>query len=390
MRADKNEIYWNSLEPYFKAYPALKSNTETEVVIVGGGINGCLTSYYLSAYNIDTILIEKGSIAHGNTSRSPFALQYDAGRMLIDLARKFSQTDATRLFRLGQKSVDEIEHILWELGKLCDFERKDSIIMTNDLFELQHLKEEYSYRNSHDLNIGFLNEEELKSRYKLNGLGGIIETRCAQLNPFKFSHVLIKASASNGCQVYENTELLSFEYLKNGRIRVITQGGDIECSKIVFTAGTDIKYLLHDERIYLKNFMGLVTAKNKNGKNVLDSCIINTLNDNRIILRTTSDDRIIAAVENNSHKSEREIYEMIEKIYPGFSEFEVDYYYEGIYGESKNSIPFIGRYKKYPDCYFNIGIGKNSEVYGIIGAQIIKDLILYKSCPDEKLFSIKD
>ena len=47
MRADKNEIYWNSLEPYFKAYPALKSNIETEVVIVGGGINGCLTSYYL-------------------------------------------------------------------------------------------------------------------------------------------------------------------------------------------------------------------------------------------------------------------------------------------------------------------------------------------------------
>lgn len=53
--------------------------------------------------------------------------------MLTDLTKKISRVDAERLFSLEQKSVDEIEHILWELGKLSEFERKDSIIITDDL-----------------------------------------------------------------------------------------------------------------------------------------------------------------------------------------------------------------------------------------------------------------
>lgn len=389
MGADENKTYWSSSEPNFKAYPSLKSSEKAEVVIVGGGINGCLTSYYLSAYNIETILIEKGSIAHSNTSKSPFALQFGAGRMLTDLTKKISRVDAERLFSLEQKSVDETEHILWELGKLSEFERKDSIIITDDLFELQHLKEEYSYRKSRSLDVSFLDEGELKRRYNINGVGAITQSRCAQLNPFKFSHILLKASASYGCHIYENTELLSFEYLKNGKFKIITPNADIECNKIVFTAGTDIKHLLHYEKIYLKSFIGFVTSRIDKEDNMLNSCILNTADRNRLTLRTTDDNRLIGTMINDSLKSQDEIYEIMIKIYPQFSQLNIDYYYDGIYGESVSNIPFIGRYKDYPGCYFNIGIGKDSETYGITGAQIIKDLILYKNCPDEKIFKIK-
>ncbi len=40
-----------------------------EVVIVGGGINGCTMAYNLSRENIDTVLVERGSLASGATGR---------------------------------------------------------------------------------------------------------------------------------------------------------------------------------------------------------------------------------------------------------------------------------------------------------------------------------
>jgi sarcosine oxidase subunit beta len=43
--------------------------TSAEVVIIGGGINGCTIAYNLCKENIDAVLIEKGSLANGATGR---------------------------------------------------------------------------------------------------------------------------------------------------------------------------------------------------------------------------------------------------------------------------------------------------------------------------------
>ena len=43
---------------------------EADVVIIGGGIAGCATAYYLSKRNAKVILLDKGDIADEQSSRA--------------------------------------------------------------------------------------------------------------------------------------------------------------------------------------------------------------------------------------------------------------------------------------------------------------------------------
>ena len=50
-----------------KQYPYLTEDIETDICIIGGGVTGAITSYYLSKENIKCVLLEKRRIALRNT-----------------------------------------------------------------------------------------------------------------------------------------------------------------------------------------------------------------------------------------------------------------------------------------------------------------------------------
>ena len=60
-----------------KQYPYLTEDIETDICIIGGGVTGAITSYYLSKENIKCVLLEKRRIAHLSTSVTTSLLQYE-------------------------------------------------------------------------------------------------------------------------------------------------------------------------------------------------------------------------------------------------------------------------------------------------------------------------
>lgn len=398
MAINAGEKYWSKIENSFKAYPPLNSDITTQVAIVGGGIYGCLTCYYLSKYNIDTVLIDENSIAHGNTMLSTFTLQQGAYNMLTDLTYYTSKDNAIRLYRLSQKSIDEIEHILWDLGKLCGFQRKDSLIFTDDTYTFVKLKQEYDYRIKLGIKCSLLDESGLFNTYSINGKGALLTAGSAQINPFKFSHALLKASLLKGCQAYENTPLINFEYVSDDKIKLNTKNHSIICDKIVFASGTSVNHLLKQDLIRNRNFSVIVTTPQLREKNPLSSCIANHFDSTDIIVRTTEDGRImseiIAPIQPDSDLylpeiSEEESFSKLISEFPFYENLKTDFYWNGSFGDTRTKLPFVGILSKFPNCYFNLGYGMNAEIYSIISANIIKDLILYDSSPDSAFFAFE-
>lgn len=398
MAINAGEIYWSKIENSFKAYPPLNSDITTQVVIVGGGIYGCLTCYYLSKYNIDTILIDEDSIAHGNTLLKTFTLQQGAYNMLTDLTYYIPEENAIRLYRLSQKAIDEIEHILWDLGKLCGFQKKDSLIFTDDAYTYMKLQHEYEYRTQLGIKCSLLDEYSLFNNYSISGKGAILTSGSAQINPFKFCHALIKASLLKGCQVYENTPLINFEYIPDNKIKLNTQNHSIICDKIVFTSGSSVNHLLKQDLTKKREFSVIVTSPLPQENNPLSSCITNHFNSTDLIVRTTEDGRImseliapLSASSNSSPSlvSEEESFNKLLSKFPFYENLKIDFYWNGSFADTKTKLPFVGLYHRFPNCYFNLGYGMNAEIYSIIAANIIKDLILYDSSPDSALFSFE-
>lgn len=103
--------------------------------------------------------------------------------------------------------------------------------------------------------------------------------------------------------------------------------------------------------------------------------------------RTTGDNRIILGGEDipsldyNKNKI-NEAYDQLKgkltKLFPNIDNYTIDFKYNGIFADSKNSIPYIGTHKNYPNHYFCLGYGSNGVLYSTVGGEMLANLHIGK------------
>jgi glycine/D-amino acid oxidase-like deaminating enzyme len=393
MSVDQEKLYWCSANENYKEYPTLNSDIECDVVVAGGGLSGCLTAYYLSQYNISTVLIEKNKIAQGSTLLSSGILQYELSKDLTDLERLNSKEQAVRAYKLCQKSIDDIENIVSNILKPADFQKVDSIYF--NVLKQGSLKEEYELRKANGLPVEYMDQELVKSNL-LNTTGDAIYSKSfAVVDPLKLCHSIIKASVSKGARVYENTPLTSFDFSPD-KIRVNTKNYRINCKKLVFTAGQSALKLIKENIVSLLPAYTLVSNELKDFKGWYKNCLIHEVGETSFNIRTVSNNRILIQMHHSSRSEKENLKEQVDmllnklrRILPENLSLQPEYFWKCSYSETKDGLPYIGEHPDFPNCYFNLPLGGNGDTLAVAGAQIIKDLILYNSNPDAKLFSFK-
>ena len=61
-----NKSLWSSTAT-IKSRDTLLDNIECDVLVIGGGIAGVLTAYYLAQNNVNTIVVEASGVCSGQT-----------------------------------------------------------------------------------------------------------------------------------------------------------------------------------------------------------------------------------------------------------------------------------------------------------------------------------
>jgi glycine/D-amino acid oxidase-like deaminating enzyme len=387
----QEKLYWCSTNENYKAYPKLNSDIECDVVVAGGGIAGCLTAYYLSQYNVNTVLIDKNRIAQGSTLLSSGIFQYELNKDLTELENLISKEQAVRAYKLCQKSIDDMENILSNILKPADFQRIDSIYFNSA--KEGGLKKEYEYRKAAGFPVEYIDEELVKSNFL--GISGdaIYSKSFAVVDPLKLCHSLMKAATTKGARVYENTTLTSFDFAPD-RIRVNTKDYHITCKKLVFTAGQSSLKLIKEGIIKSAPSYTLVTNELRDFKGWYKNCLLHQIGETCFNIRTLHNNRILIQMHHSS-ESEKEnlnaqvdiLLNKLRSLLPENLALNPEYFWKCNYTETKDGLPYIGEHPDFPNCYFNLPYGGNGDTLAVAGAQIIKDLILYNNNPDAKLFS---
>lgn len=386
MDSTSNTNYWDSLYKNHTAYPTLNSNINCDVVVVGGGLAGCLTCYYLSQYNISTVLIEKNKISSGNTNLSDAIFHVGADKSFFNLIDNFGEKKGVRIYKLCQKAIDDLENILSNMDKMCDFQRKDILCVNSNKENHELFRHEYTLRKKFGFDVSYLNKLDIESKYSFSYEDGIYHKNCAQLNPLKLCHALLRISKIKNARIYENTPLINYDYFTN-YIRVNTPTNNIICKKLVFASGISTLSLLKQEDITLKEKVSIVTNPLKDFRIGENKYILFEYDNYNIHIRTTSDNRImVCGTDTNSSLNELILLKKLKNLFPYLNDLKIEYIQTGSFISTTDNLPYIGQNPNYPDCYFNLPFGSNGETYSIIGAQIIKDLILYNNNCDSKLF----
>lgn len=135
-------------------YPKLLNNLSSQVAIIGGGISGALTAFYLTEAGIDCILLDGRTIGLGSSCASTSLLQYELDEPLSNLIAQVGEQTAVRAYQLCSHAIDILIDIMNRLG-FTDYEERKSLFFTSHAGQLSFLKKNFLNEGKQDLKYLF-------------------------------------------------------------------------------------------------------------------------------------------------------------------------------------------------------------------------------------------
>ena len=198
----------------------LPGDMETQAVVIGAGMAGILTAYYLKQAGVRAVVLEADRIGSGQTKNTTAKITSQHNLIYAGLIRTFGRRMAEHYAAANEAAVGEYERLIQEKGIDCDFIRCPAYLYSRAGAEL--LKREAEAASSLGIKASFETECELP--FPVAGVTRFGEQ--ARFHPLKFL-----AEMSEEVEVYEQTKVLKAE----GR-RVETARGTVTAEHIVFAA----------------------------------------------------------------------------------------------------------------------------------------------------------
>lgn len=203
----------------------MKKGTQTEVVIVGGGIVGCAIAYYVAKAGIDCVLIEKDEIASGTSSRC------DGNITIVDKDPGFD----SHMSLVSQELTVELTETL---DLPFEYRALGSILVCDNDSEMEAAAEWVNIQSEGGLKFNLLDRSDIRqeSPFFADDIPGGLECETDSLiNPYLYCYSLIDKAKQYGLKVYTHSEVTSIT--KDEDFQVETTTGTFHAKKVVNAAG---------------------------------------------------------------------------------------------------------------------------------------------------------
>lgn len=238
----------------------LPGDMQVHTVVIGAGMAGILTAYFLEKRGIDVIVVEADRIASGQTGKTTAKITSQHGLKYYNLEAKIGRKRAELYARANEEAIQSYELVIGKEKIECEFEKQSAYLYTQDVKKLTLLQEEAKAAADFGIKASYLDGIELlgKGKMPFPVAGVVCFEEQAQFQPLRFIGALAEQLT-----VYENTKVLSVK--KNV---VHTNRGDIQAEHIVFATHYPFVivpgfYFLrqHQERSYAMAFSDAWTGK---------------------------------------------------------------------------------------------------------------------------------
>jgi len=332
-------------------YPTLNGDVECDVAIVGAGITGLLTAWYLQAEGLNVVVVEKSRMVEattGNTTAkltSQHYLIYDylINNQGIDVARAYATAN--------QNAINEIEELSKKLNIDCDFSRRDAYVYTKNRSSVADIKKEVQAATKLGLPASF--ETSIGLPFEVNG--AIKFANQAQFHPRKFLLGIAKKLTIKNVRIFENTRATNIipgpkNILETEKGR-ITAKYIVQATRYPFWQADTFKSAVWAKLSYA------LGVRLKNISQYPQGMYITTDVPSRTIRSHPYKKDQLMIFGGESHKMEgggnydQHFINLIDDLHTKFDVSEVTYHWLASDVMSHDRMPYIGEFPDYPNIY---------------------------------------
>jgi glycine/D-amino acid oxidase-like deaminating enzyme len=373
-------------------YPPLEENLRCDAVVIGGGISGALLANQLVRRGVDCVLVDRRDIGQGSTSASTALLQYEVDTPLYELQTQVGGAAAKRAYWMGIEAIHRLQKLA---GNDCGFRLRPSLQIATHKSDVARLRKEYAARRAIKLPVHLLNGEDL-GRKGIQAAGALQSAVAAEVDPYCFTHRLMRLASARGLRVFDRTTALRYENTKTHVTVVTGRGARVKCKAVFFAVGYEARDILPKKIVKFKSTYAFVSEPLADLRWWWERAVIWGTGDPYLYMRTTSDNRVIVGGEDDSVLNPGRRDKQIEgktallsrrfnRLFPGVR-LEVAFAWAGPFGSTKDGLGYIGCHPSFPRAYFALGFGGNGITFSEIASQILPDLFLGRQNKDQHIF----
>ena len=388
--------YWIDSEKEKEGYKTLDKDIETDICIIGGGITGITTAYYLNRYKIRNVILEKDRICQKTSGHSTAKITSQHGLFYKYLIDSEGKEFAKGYYEANEKAIENIAKIIEEEKIDCNFKRQSAYVFTQKIEDVQKIKDEVTavksfggianYIEAQDIEINKINKE---NNNRIKALAAIEFPNQAMFNPYQYVTELAKNISQKSTQIYENSKVVDLEEAEKGYILTLENGTTVKAKYIVIA--TKYPIINVPGMYFLKMYQSTSNVIVVDPKATLFEGMYINSEDPTISLRKVQEkDKDLLAIAGFDHKTGAKIdlqngYPYLEKIAKSlYPNCEVKYRWNTEDCISLDKIPYIGEFSNtMPHVYVATGYNK----WGITSSNIAANIIVDKIIGKENLYA---
>jgi glycine/D-amino acid oxidase-like deaminating enzyme/nitrite reductase/ring-hydroxylating ferredoxin subunit len=227
--------------------PPLRADETADVVIVGSGIAGMSVAYELAKNGKNVVVLDRGPIGKGMTSRTTAHLAADCDDGFHELIARRGKAIASAWYESQAASIDRIESHQKELAIECDFRRLDGYLFLAPESDPEILDREYDGAQS--VGMPVLRQAGVP-------FSGCVSTpalrypRQATFHPLKYLAGLAAAIRGSGGRFHAETTAQAVDEDENGVEVTTTEGHVVRAQHAVVATNSPIndRYAIHTKQ----------------------------------------------------------------------------------------------------------------------------------------------
>lgn len=349
------------------SFEKLNESKKTDVLVIGGGIAGILTAYFLHKKKIPYILVEKDRICSGTTCDTTAKLTLSHSLIYDRLIKECGIEIARMYLEANKAALDKYAELCRDID--CNYEIKDNYVYSLD--DPRKIEREVDALNK----LGCKAELATDLPLPIKTAGAVKCPSQAQFHPLKFL-----AEIAKDLNIYENTFVKNIE----GK-RAFTDSCTIDAERIV--VATHFPFIDRYGAYFIKMYqhrsyvLALEGARDVDGMYVDEGLT-------GLSFRNYGDMLLFGGGGHRTGKNGGgydELRRLAKRFYPDSKE---KYHWAAQDCMSLGGTPYIGRYSGFAsDLYVATGFNKWGMSSSMVSAMILSDMLSEKENPFEAAFS---